>query len=259
MDDYQNDLMHTAIHEAGHAVIGRRLGLGCGSVTIKPDETEGIAGHSITEGPWSTVAKWEERNRYRGERTALLGRILMLMAGAEAEVICLGDCNGGDGDDRREIAYALVSIGIREDEALDRYGVRLRSWARVLVRRHRSDIEKVAGAALARGAPGSPKESNSPAPLFRTLFAARLTGQRRTTPSAAGRNRSPGTPTASPSHAGQSVASKMTGMRLCSRAISGLASVVMMVKVRSVSPSGPRQPSQRPARARGAPSVRAIA
>jgi len=31
------DALHTAFHEAGHAVIGRVLGMACGQVTIVPD------------------------------------------------------------------------------------------------------------------------------------------------------------------------------------------------------------------------------
>lgn len=42
--------------------------------------------------------------KFRTEDSALRGRILSYMAGAEAEVELLGTCAGGDGEDRREIA-----------------------------------------------------------------------------------------------------------------------------------------------------------
>jgi hypothetical protein len=71
----------------------------------------------------------------------------------------------------------------------------------------------------------------------------------RSTPSAAGRNKCAGGASVSPNHAGQSVDSKMTGMRVCTWDMAALADVVRMAKVRSASPSGLRQPSQRPANA----------
>ena len=45
-----DDLLHIAVHEAGHAVIGRVLGMECGPVTIVPDDDS--LGHSITFDPW---------------------------------------------------------------------------------------------------------------------------------------------------------------------------------------------------------------
>ena len=65
-------------------------------------------------------------------------------------------------------------------------------------------------------------------------------GQVRSVPSGAGRSRNPGSPSASPSHAGQSSGSKITGMRSCSSAISALAAVVMIQKLRVTVPSGHR-------------------
>jgi ATP-dependent Zn protease len=45
---------HSAVHEAGHAVIGRVLGIPCGHATILVDE--GSAGHSLAAPrmrPWN--------------------------------------------------------------------------------------------------------------------------------------------------------------------------------------------------------------
>ncbi len=150
MESYLNDINHVAIHEAGHAVIGRRLGLGCGPVTIKPDENEGAAGICFTEDPYDTQVTWWERDRYRKFGTVLLGRALMQMAGAEAEAECLGHCEGGDDDDRYRIACILDDIGPAEAEAFHRFEARLRQWTRTLVRRHRPAIEKVAAELIAR-------------------------------------------------------------------------------------------------------------
>jgi ATP-dependent Zn protease len=46
-----NDQLHTATHEAGHAVIARVLTLACGGASIQPDYDDGAAGHSIIAGP----------------------------------------------------------------------------------------------------------------------------------------------------------------------------------------------------------------
>ena len=57
------DLEHTAHHEAGHVVIGRVLGLPCGSATIIPDEDS--SGHAITHDPWKALhIWWEEQGKF---------------------------------------------------------------------------------------------------------------------------------------------------------------------------------------------------
>jgi hypothetical protein len=61
----ESDVLHTAVHEAGHAVIGRVLDMDCGPVTIVPDDDS--AGHSITFDPWVTYERWEERGKSRGD------------------------------------------------------------------------------------------------------------------------------------------------------------------------------------------------
>ena len=50
----------TAVHEAGHAVIGRILKQVCGSVTIVPDHDS--LGHSIAADPFVTMSAWEEQS-----------------------------------------------------------------------------------------------------------------------------------------------------------------------------------------------------
>ena len=45
----------TAIHKAGHAVVGRAMIMLCGGATIIADEDS--AGHSITAGPYAGMAK----------------------------------------------------------------------------------------------------------------------------------------------------------------------------------------------------------
>ncbi len=135
MIEVDNDPWHTAIHEAGHAVIGRKLGLLCGQASV--DQDDDSAGHSINVDPYVTLEHWWACGlHYREFRSVIVGRILVLMAGAEAESVILGQCEGGDLDDRHNIARTLDDIGAAE--------ARLRQTTRALVRRHRSTIEQVA-------------------------------------------------------------------------------------------------------------------
>lgn len=140
----------TAVHEAGHAVIGRILKQVCGSVTIVPDHDS--LGHSIAADPFVTMSAWEEQGRYRDEASVFRGRMLAMMAGAEAEVAILGRCAGGDGDDRREIEWMAISgLGLDDEAARAAYLARLRSRATWLCRRHRELIETVADALMQAG------------------------------------------------------------------------------------------------------------
>ena len=150
-----NDLRHTAIHEAGHAVIGRVLGMICGHATIVADDDS--AGHGIVADPWSILAQWEQRERYRDASTVFHGRMMSFMAGALAEVEFFGKCEGGDGDDQWQIAIMAEAganvpkrTGAWEADR-DRHIERLRVRAARLVRRHRQSIAKVAAALSERG------------------------------------------------------------------------------------------------------------
>ena len=135
------DLAGIAHHEAGHAVIARVLNLPCGLATIVPDDDS--AGHAITGDPWDAVAQWDASGRWRDVDVAYRARIIAFMAGAEAEIECLGSCRGGDGDDRWQIALMLESL---LPAGVDPSGCenRLRRFTRALVRRHRGKLEAVA-------------------------------------------------------------------------------------------------------------------
>jgi ATP-dependent Zn protease len=54
---------YSAYHEAGHAVIGRVLGLVCGSVTIVPDAAG--FGCATSKSPLATLDVWDARGRSR--------------------------------------------------------------------------------------------------------------------------------------------------------------------------------------------------
>jgi len=141
----ENDAIHRAYHEAGHAVIGRVLGMACGPVTIVPDDDS--AGHSITFDPWVTYERWEERGKSRGDdmHSIYIGRILTIMAGPEAERELLGTCPDGDGSDLDQIDDAAMSSdGFSSHDEWKRFEPRMRRQVRRLVRKHRAKIELVA-------------------------------------------------------------------------------------------------------------------
>ena len=144
-------LRHTAIHEAGHAVVGRVLTLVCGSTTIVPDHKDGAAGHTIIADHHECEHEWRKRGKVRDKDNAVFhGRIKAYMAGGEAEVILLGSTKGGDFDDRRQIE--LMAKELDHDPAeWARWEVRLRRQTRRLIRQHRDKIERVANALLANG------------------------------------------------------------------------------------------------------------
>lgn len=154
-------LRYTAYHEAGHAVIGRVLGLVCGSVTIVPDA--GGVGRTTTKSPLATLEEWDARGRSRPNdlRSIYRAYIVELMAGREAaEFYCgPGDSFVGDGDDIRQIKNLIHTT---YDLDLSYFGLpprnldsdfdlnRLRKAARGLCIRHREKIERVATILLER-------------------------------------------------------------------------------------------------------------
>jgi ATP-dependent Zn protease len=140
----------TAYHEAGHAVIGRVLGLVCGEVTVVPNIEDSV-GHAHVENP---IHRWE---RGDGSRTELADSFcISLYAGAEAEKTILGSNDVGDGPDCDRATACLKIIGVRGaafvgDDVWERHEDRLRQKAARLVRLHRHQIEIVAQALLECG------------------------------------------------------------------------------------------------------------
>ncbi|WP_411904178.1 ATP-dependent metallopeptidase FtsH/Yme1/Tma family protein [Methylorubrum thiocyanatum] len=143
------DRYHTAIHEAGHAVIGRKVTMVCGGATIKADDDLDAAGHAIVADADTTWRAWEMREKFRDLTSVMRGRIITIQAGHEAEAEILGEPLTGDDDDR-ECAEAMVEdAGFPEDQDAVVLA-RLRRFARQLARRHRADIERVAAALMER-------------------------------------------------------------------------------------------------------------
>ena len=145
----KKQLKQTAYHEAGHAVVGRVLTLACGRATIRPNYDEGEAGHAITEDPYECVDQWRKRGKVRDNPNAVYhARIMAYMAGTEAEMELLGLKVVGDGDDRHQIE--LMAEEFSRTGNWERLEPRLRAMTRMLVRRHRARIERVAKALLAK-------------------------------------------------------------------------------------------------------------
>jgi hypothetical protein len=159
-----SSLRNTAIHEAGHAVVGRALDLVCGGATIVPDYEAGAAGHAVIEAPLTCLSAWDdeqwtkslrgEASPNRNEAVAYRASAIARMAGAEAELECIGSGGLGDSDDRYWIDCALeylVPIDSNDPKAAwQHYERRLRVRARGLVRRHKVKIERVAQELLER-------------------------------------------------------------------------------------------------------------
>ena len=138
-----NNPRNTAVHEAGHAVIARVLTLKCGGASIRADYKTETAGYAIIHDPLECDGEWRYRFKRRDTEAAERARIIVCMAGIEAEIELLGAAEGGDGEDLHHIDLLA--------EQLNRCDLnRLRRMTRMLVRRHRERIERVADALLAK-------------------------------------------------------------------------------------------------------------
>ena len=139
----------TAVHEAGHVVIGLALGFPCGGVTIKRTKVE--LGHAAIGNPLDGWRRGDGPRRELAEEIAI-----GLYAGAEAERLILNSQLCGDGDDVGLARSFLAKyVGARSskhiEKALEREEERLRGLTRELVGEHRAKILTVANALLARG------------------------------------------------------------------------------------------------------------
>ena len=132
-----DDTRHTAIHEAGHAVIGRVVGMVCGYATIRAGRNS--SGHAITADPYEIASGWEFAGKFRGLKSIVVGRIMTFQAGSEAEVVALGECPGGDEDDRYQVALMADAGEFGQDKV-----EKLRRQTRHLVTRHQETIKTVA-------------------------------------------------------------------------------------------------------------------
>ena len=85
--------------------------------------------------------------QWRKGESAWQGGIIAFMAGAEAEIEFFGHCVVGDGDDKYQIALMAEELPAGVDWNTPE--PRLRAMTRMLIRRHRTRIERVAKASVA--------------------------------------------------------------------------------------------------------------
>lgn len=140
----------TAVHEAGHVVVGAVLRLPHRPATIVPNEDKGTAGHVEPVQLWEVMEHWWNLGIDRRNESVLRANIMATMAGAEAERAVLGFCNGGDEGDQHQIACMGDDLMNTFSEAWDRWHNRLQRQTGCLVRRHRAKIERVAQALMER-------------------------------------------------------------------------------------------------------------
>jgi Peptidase family M41 len=144
------DLRAVAHHEAGHAVIGRLLGLTCGKVTIIPeDESQGYA--EIL----NPLRNWKKGDGPKRPLAEIF--CISLYAGAEAERVLLGvkspQYNGVDQERATNcivMAGGIPGASFVGDGVWERYKDRLRERAKKLVVLHRTKIERVAEQLVSR-------------------------------------------------------------------------------------------------------------
>lgn len=140
----------TAIHEAGHAVIARILGISSGEVTIEPTSDFSL-GHAVFVDPRFS---WQRGDGSKAK--AANAFVTALFARAEAERLILGSEGDGDSEDcDRAVACLAWAGAVRGatfvgDDYFDQHQNSLRKKVAKLVKSNQSLIEKVAAALLER-------------------------------------------------------------------------------------------------------------
>jgi ATP-dependent Zn protease len=150
-DHIESEREHTAVHEAGHAVLQLVTGIGVRSVTIVPNFTEMTAGHALHGGEWPDEGSDAEQLRLFAEDAFWLRHAISRYAGAEAvRKIRPGDsADEGAEDDLRWAANALERV-TSDDESLDLYARLAKRRCTLLVEHYCPEIERVAAALLER-------------------------------------------------------------------------------------------------------------
>jgi hypothetical protein len=104
---------------------------------------------TITFDPNDCETEWRKRDKHR-KNLCWQGRIITYMAGAAAEIEFFGHCDGRDEDDRHQIEIMAEELLLELPPGVgwNTREPRLRAMTRMLVRRHRTRIERVAQALL---------------------------------------------------------------------------------------------------------------
>jgi hypothetical protein len=131
-----------AVHEAGHAIIGRVLDMTGAAVSICGPKD--FAQSAVKTEIQTTQQRWNYRGRFRNRACVEHARILTFMAGSEAESMFCGGASNYDCDDRWQIAMMIHEEAIGGQ--VGQLESKLRRWSRVLCKRHQSAISIVASA-----------------------------------------------------------------------------------------------------------------
>lgn len=84
-----SEILHAAVHEAGHAVIARAFGIFGGGARIYVID-EGLGGNTITAGLACLQGIWSRSGKHRQAEVAVRAEIIIAAAGAEAEWMLFG-------------------------------------------------------------------------------------------------------------------------------------------------------------------------
>lgn len=126
-----------AVHEGGHAVIGRVLGLPCGGASIEGDHPHASIGHG-----------WMLTRERSHARELVEAYIMASMAGAEAEHILLNYWHEGHTDEMDQQHIRRLAKTIRWPGGWRAARKRLQQRTHELIKQHRDPIRRVALALL---------------------------------------------------------------------------------------------------------------
>jgi ATP-dependent Zn protease len=144
-----NSRAAVAVHEAGHAVVARVLGIPAYDVTIV--EGDDLLGAASFDNP---VYDWSREDGSKIKAANNFASAAYAGVAAEREILNSGVTS--DSDDHRKAQDCLAWAGAVKgasfvgDDRFDRHEANLRKKAAALVHQHRSAIERLASALLER-------------------------------------------------------------------------------------------------------------
>jgi ATP-dependent Zn protease len=145
------DREHTAVHEAGHAVLQFVTGIGLKSVTIVPDFDEMTSGHALHYGESPDEGSDAKALLTYAEDAYYLRHAVGYYAGAEAirQIRPQDEAEAGADSDMREAEDAVGRI-TDDPESFDLYVALAKRRCTLLVDHYRPEIEAVATTLLDR-------------------------------------------------------------------------------------------------------------
>lgn len=142
---------HTAVHEAGHAVLQVVLGIGHEGVTIVPNHAKMEAGHSLHGGEYAEKDSRADMLRTYAEDAFWLRHAIACYAGAEAvrQLRPQDDAEGGAESDTRWAEDAVNRI-TEDPMSLELWFALGRRRCALLVEYYRPEIKAVAAVLMNR-------------------------------------------------------------------------------------------------------------